>query len=470
MQIDTLVATINRRKDWEILLKKHWYRIPLKSAPQILPKIKYLAFYKTTVYDKETSGINYYARIKTYEITERYKLLSDELSHISSQDNYYKIIIDDLQELTSFIPSKRKQKIVFIPTTLDKLMKAHEINDLYHTSHLEEKLYNAMKEENILSERQWFVREPAQIYCLDFAVFCNNGTIDIECDGKKWHSSEDAHVYDNKRNNELASNGWTVLRFREDEIKKDIKKCISQIKKTIHSLEGLKTNEEPHLGHRERLRTKFLKSGFSGFHDYEIIELLFTLATPRKDCKAQAKEALKKFKTLRGVLEAPLDELQKIQGIGPINIFGIKLIRHSVEELFKQRLLSEPLNFTDSIKAPTAIFDYLYTSMNALKKEQFKVIFLDTKNRILEIEDLFHGTINASSVWPREIIESALKYNANSLIFVHNHPSGDPTPSSSDTELTKNLVSAVKTVDIRVLDHIIIGRNSYFSFAEKSMI
>lgn len=468
--IDTLVATINRKKDWQILQTKHWYRIPVKSSPQILPKIEYLAFYKTTISGEETNGINYYAKIKECEIVKRSKLLPDEPSHTSAQNDYYKITIDDLKKLPFPIPSKRKQRIVFIPTTLNKLMKAREINDLYDTSYLEETLYKAMKGENILSERQWFVRENEQIYCLDFAVFCNKGTIDIECDGKKWHSSEDAHVYDNKRNNELASDGWVVLRFREEEIKQDIKKCVSQVRKAVSSLEGLKTTNEENLGHRERLRDKFLKSGFSGFHDYEIIELLLTLGTPRRDCKKQAKEALEKFKTLRGVLSASSEELQRIKGIGPVNVFGIKLIQKAAEELFKEKLFKEEIKYDEQVKYPKTVFDYLYSAMSDLKIECFKVLFLDTKNRIIEIEDLFQGTINASSVWPREIIKSAIRHNAASVIFVHNHPSGDPTPSQSDTELTKNLVSAIKTVEIKVLDHIIIGKNSYFSFAEKSLI
>ncbi|MFA5031949.1 MAG: DNA repair protein RadC [bacterium] len=223
-------------------------------------------------------------------------------------------------------------------------------------------------------------------------------------------------------------------------------------------------------GHRERLRDKFMRSGFAGFNDYEVIELLLTVGTPRKDCKAQAKEAIEKFKTIRGVLEASPEELRTIKGIGPGNIFGIKLIQKSTEELFKDRLFNEEIKYGEQIKFPKTLFDYLYSSMGFLEKEQFKVVFFDVKNRILATEDLFEGTINASSVWPREIIESAIKHSAVSVIFAHNHPSGDPNPSPSDRELTKNLVSALKPVDIKVLDHIVIGHNSYFSFAEKSLL
>src|SRR3990170_3869645 len=163
-------------------------------------------------------------------------------------------------------------------------------------------------------------------------------------------------------------------------------------------------------GHRKRLRDKFLSSGLRGFHNYEIIELLLTLGTPRKDCKEQAKEAIKKFKSLRGVLEADIEELQEIKGIGSHNVFGIKLIKEVAKESLKERLSEKPL-----VTSSKDLFDYLYLSMRGLKRELFKVIFLNTKNRILEIEDLFKGTLNSSCVYPREIMQRAIKYNAASL-------------------------------------------------------
>lgn len=218
-------------------------------------------------------------------------------------------------------------------------------------------------------------------------------------------------------------------------------------------------------GHRKRLREKLLKSGITGFHDYEIVELLLTLGTPRKDCKQQAKAAIKKFKTLRGVLEAPLEELQEINGIGPRNAFGIKLVQEVAREFLKEKILEKPI-----CKSSKEVFDYLYHSMRDLKKEIFKVLFLDGKNHIIDIEDLFEGTLNLSSVYPREIIKSAIKHNATALIFVHNHPSGSPEPSPSDKEITNDLIEASNTMQIKVLDHIIIGNNEYFSFADEGLI
>jgi len=218
-------------------------------------------------------------------------------------------------------------------------------------------------------------------------------------------------------------------------------------------------------GHRKRLREKFIKGGLAGFHDYEIIELLLTLGSPRKDCKPQAKEAIRRFKTLRGVLEATSEELQQIDGIGPLSAFGCKLVMELAREFLKEKIIDKPI-----YKSSQEIFDYLYHSMRDLKKELFKVIYLNSQNQIIEIADLFEGTVTSSSVSPRQVVESAIKHNAASLIFVHNHPSGNPEPSGNDKEITRNLVYAGSIMQIKVLDHIIIGENRYFSFAGEGLI
>lgn len=220
-----------------------------------------------------------------------------------------------------------------------------------------------------------------------------------------------------------------------------------------------------HQGHRQRLREKFLKGGLGGFLDYEIIELLLTLGTPRRDCKDQAKEALKEFKTLRGVLEAEDYELQKIKGIGSHNVFGLKLVQEVSRRFLKDRMMSRAY-----CRSSKEVFDYLYHTLRDLKREKFKVLFLDSKNQILEEKTLFEGTVDSSAVYPREIMKDALRYDASSLIFVHNHPSGDPEPSACDRDLTRELVFAANLMQLRVLDHIIIGNNRYFSFADKGLI
>jgi len=219
------------------------------------------------------------------------------------------------------------------------------------------------------------------------------------------------------------------------------------------------------LGHRKRLREKFIKSGLKGFHDYEIIELLLTLGSPRKDCKQPAKGAIKRFKTLRGVLEAAPEELQQIDGIGPHSAFGIKLVQEVAREFLKEKIIDKPV-----YKSSQEIFDFLYHSMRDLKKEVFKVIYLNSQNQIIDTADLFEGTVSSSSISPREVIEGAIKHHAVSLIFIHNHPSGNPEPSQSDKELTRDLVYAGSIMQIRVLDHIIIGNNRYFSFAGEGLL
>ncbi|MFO8143155.1 MAG: DNA repair protein RadC [Dehalococcoidales bacterium] len=218
-------------------------------------------------------------------------------------------------------------------------------------------------------------------------------------------------------------------------------------------------------GHRKRLRERFLKGGLEGFQDYEIVELLLSLNSPRKDCKQPAKEAVKKFKTLRGTLEASQEDLEKIYGIGPKNVFGIRLIQDVARRFLKDRIISKPV-----YQSPQDVFDYLYHSMRDLKKEIFKVLYLNSRNQIIETDDLFQGTVNSSAISPRQVMESALRHNAVSLIFAHNHPSGNPEPSQNDKNVTRDLVQAAGVMQIKVLDHIIIGDNTYFSFAGKGLI
>ncbi len=223
----------------------------------------------------------------------------------------------------------------------------------------------------------------------------------------------------------------------------------------------------PHKGegHRRRLQDKFLNSGLSGFHDYEVIELLLTLATPRKDCKDAAKAALKRFKTLQGVFQASPQELCELKGIGPKNLLGLKLIKEVADRYLEKKLIAK-----DPIHNSKELFDYLYHSLRDKKRECFNAIFLDSKNKIISMNTLFQGTLTQSSVYPREVVQSALNHQAAALIFAHNHPSGDPSPSKEDISITKQLVFACKVMGINVHEHIIIGNNKYFSFADQGYI
>ena len=225
--------------------------------------------------------------------------------------------------------------------------------------------------------------------------------------------------------------------------------------------------QRPHKseGHRQRLRERFLASGLDGFHDYEVIELLLTLAMPRKDCKDAAKKALAGFKTLQGVLEASPRELCRVDGIGPKNLFGIKLIKAVADRYLEKKLIHK-----DAINDSKALFDYLYHSIGDKNREYFKAILLDSKNQVIAANTLSEGTLTASSVYPREVVRVALNHNAAALIFAHNHPSGDPKPSSEDVAITRQLVFACKVMGLVVHEHIVIGDNRYFSFADQGYI
>jgi len=218
-------------------------------------------------------------------------------------------------------------------------------------------------------------------------------------------------------------------------------------------------------GHRERLREKFLKNGLGGFHDYEVIELLLTLGTPRKDCKDSAKAALKRFKSLPGVLEASADELCEIEGIGPKSLIGIKLVKAVADKYLERRLLQQ-----DVLSNSGELHKFLYHRLKERKQECFVAIFLDAKNQVIETEELFQGTLTASAVYPREVVRAALSHHAAALIFAHNHPSGDPEPSTEDVAITRELVFACRVMGITVHEHLVIGQNRYFSFADHGYI
>ena len=218
-------------------------------------------------------------------------------------------------------------------------------------------------------------------------------------------------------------------------------------------------------GHRERLRQKFLAHGLQMLTDEEIVELLLTLATPRWDCRQTAREALRRFDGLAGVLEAPLDKIRQVPGIGPKNALGLKLV-HEVARKF----LEERLKGREFISSSKEVYEYLLHSLRDLKKEVFKVIFLNGCNEVIQVESLFEGSLTSSAVYPREVIKSALDHHAAALVFAHNHPSGDPTPSSQDFSITRDLFLAGRIMSIQVLDHLIIGRNRYYSFADQGHI
>lgn len=228
-----LVAIMNNLRDFKTAQTKRWYRIPVKSAPKKV-KAHFLAFYQTKAFGGEKWAVNYFAEIINYRVVKRIELLPDETLHPMANEDYYKLTIGELQCLSHPIISKRWRRIVFIPTTMEKFQKAEEINDLYNESPLEDKVWHEFKEEGIEAERQLFVGDKKINYCLDFAIFCKNGQLDVECDGDTYHTQRDFVVKDNLRNNYLTSQGWSVLRFGSKEINENISYCIETVRNTAN--------------------------------------------------------------------------------------------------------------------------------------------------------------------------------------------------------------------------------------------
>ena len=226
-----------------------------------------------------------------------------------------------------------------------------------------------------------------------------------------------------------------------------------------------KTKNNLNAGHRKRLRERFKKAGLAGFHDYEFIELLLTYAIPQKDVKPIAKELIRHFKGIKGIFDASIEELTSVTGIGERAAILIRLLKEGATSYLKTRIQDKEV-----LSSPRDVFDFCHHAISGEKNEKFMVIYLSTKNEVIDVETLEEGTINQTAVYPRKIIEGALKHNASALIFVHNHPSGDPNPSKTDRQLTEDLKKAVSTIDITVHDHIIIGRNSHFSGRENGWL
>lgn len=218
-------------------------------------------------------------------------------------------------------------------------------------------------------------------------------------------------------------------------------------------------------GHRRRLRERFLQSGLNGFLDYEIVELLLTLGTPRKDCKLIAKDAIKEFNGLRNVLDATFDDLQKINGIGPSNAFGLKLFQAVSERLAKEAI-PEKLE----LNSTKIIGNYLKKLIGYEQKEYFVALYLDTTNHLIETRTISIGTLNTSLVHPREVFKPAVSLHAASIIVAHNHPSGVVEPSSEDREITKRLVETGRLLGVEIRDHIIVSKYDYFSFQQQLLL
>lgn len=225
-------------------------------------------------------------------------------------------------------------------------------------------------------------------------------------------------------------------------------------------------SDKPHyIDHRRRLRERFQKAGAEGLQDYEIIELLLTYAIPRRDVKPLAKELINRFGGLSGVLDASQRELEGIAGLGPISATLIRLIKEICGVY-----LAEGMKQRDVLSSPRLVVDFARLKLSGLPHEAFMVIYLNVKNEVIDHEVLIEGTVDSVVIYPRRIIESALSNHATGLILVHNHPSGHPEPSEEDKRITRTISQAARTLDIRVLDHIVVGKDGYFSFMECGLL
>lgn len=217
-------------------------------------------------------------------------------------------------------------------------------------------------------------------------------------------------------------------------------------------------------GHRQRLRDRFLSQGLAALSDTEILELLLSFGTPRGDCKQQARELLGRFSSLPGVLDAEVEDLLQISGVGPKNCFALRFIKAVADRYLQQRMRNRSY-----LRSSQAVHDYLLHSMRGLPREVFTVIYLDSSLAILDSEVVAEGTVNVNTVYPREIVRRALSRNAAALIVAHNHPSGAVSPSKQDQHLTRTLYLVCNLMQIRLLDHLIIGE-SCFSFADNGLM
>ena len=217
---------------------------------------------------------------------------------------------------------------------------------------------------------------------------------------------------------------------------------------------------KPHYhGHRDRLRERFAKGGPEALADYELLELYLFNSIRQGDVKPTAKALIEKFGSFAEAIAAPVERLVEVKGVGPKTALDLQIIKAAATKLGQESILGRPI-----LSSWTALLDYCRSAMQFEGKEQFRVLFLDRKNRLIADEVLGQGTIDRAPVYPREIIKRALELESTALILAHNHPSGDPTPSQSDIDMTKEIVQACKAIRVSVHDHLIIGRENIASF------
>ncbi len=225
-------------------------------------------------------------------------------------------------------------------------------------------------------------------------------------------------------------------------------------------------DEAPHyVGHRDRLRARFMEVGGDGLPDYELLELVLFRSIPRRDVKPVAKEILKRFGTFAEALAAPPQRLMEIEGVGESVVTDLKIVAAAARRMAKGAVAKRPV-----LSSWSAVLDYCRTAMAFSEKEQFRLLFLDKRNALIADEVQQSGTVDHTPVYPREVVKRALELSASAVILVHNHPSGDPTPSSADIKMTRDIIDVAKPLGIAVHDHIIVGREGHASLKGLGLI
>jgi len=227
-------------------------------------------------------------------------------------------------------------------------------------------------------------------------------------------------------------------------------------------------NEKPfYHGHRQRLRDRFLKDGFKGFAPHEVVEILLTLAIPRRDVKKAAHKLMDRFGSVKGILDAPVSELRQVLMRSQVAPVALKIIREAADLYLQQRAEEQV-----SLSTPDALYDFWRSRIGSLNYEVFQVAYLDSGYRLLKdgVDTLEEGTIDRAAVYPRRVMDAALRRNAAALVFAHNHPNGNINPSEQDKLLTRALVLAAETLQIKVIDHVIVSNDTVFSFRKEGLI
>ncbi len=218
-------------------------------------------------------------------------------------------------------------------------------------------------------------------------------------------------------------------------------------------------------GHRMRLRARFAKGGSEAMPDYELLEMTLFAALPRRDTKPLAKALLARFGSFAEVIAAPRARLLEVKGVGDSVVHHLKIVEAAAQRLAKSRVIGRP-----ALSSWAALLDYCTAAMARAQTEEFRVLFLDRRNVLVADEVQNRGTIDHTPVYPREIIKRALELGASSLILVHNHPSGDPTPSKTDITMTREIAGAARALSIAVHDHLVIGRGGHASFKSLGLL